>query len=426
VTVTLQRRVPASPEGEADGRAVVRRWLVEAVVACSASLSLAVLVALDGTLTWRSVRVALALAAGAAVVLTRDGPPALRSSTRSLLGIVAFVAGAGIGVPHTLAGAWVTGGAGLVALLAGTALLLGVAAGAWTTGRGWRRARVVLVGLVVTQWILFPVTDAVVATNRAPTPPPADTPTDVGLPFRDLTVTTREGIELAAWYVPSTNGAAVVLLHGSGSTRDAVLAHAQVLAGRGFGVLLADARGHGASSGDAMDLGWYGDADLAASVRTLAAQPEVTGRIGAVGLSMGGEEAIGAAASVSGLSAVVAEGVTGRRGADWLPLQPAGPGRWVSAAFYAVQDASAALLSATRPPTDLRTAVLGAAPRPMLIITGGDVPREAVAGQRLHQAAPLRVETWDVPGAAHTAGLATSHDEWDERVGTFLERTLLP
>src|SRR5438045_978113 len=83
--------------------------------------------------------------------------------------------------------------------------------------------------------------------------------------------------------------AAAVLLHGASSTRSNVLAHADVLARHGFGVLLFDARGHGRSGGRAMELGWYGDRDIAAAVSYLEARTDVArGRIGAVGMSMGG------------------------------------------------------------------------------------------------------------------------------------------
>ena len=78
-------------------------------------------------------------------------------------------------------------------------------------------------------------------------------------------MTTDDGVRLAGWYVTSTNRAAVVLLHGAGSTRSDVLDEAAVLAGDGFGVLMIDARGHGDSGGRAMDFGWYGDADIAAA-----------------------------------------------------------------------------------------------------------------------------------------------------------------
>ena len=66
-----------------------------------------------------------------------------------------------------------------------------------------------------------------------------------------------------------------------------------------------------------MDFGWYGDRDVNGAVQFVARQADVgNGRILAVGLSMGGEEAIGAAASNPRICGVVAEGATGRTAAD--------------------------------------------------------------------------------------------------------------
>ena len=121
--------------------------------------------------------------------------------------------------------------------------------------------------------------------------------------------------------MPSSAGAAAVLLHGAGSTRSNVLDHAVVLGRAGYGLLLFDARGHGRSGGRAMDFGWYGDADIAVAVTFLQAQPDVDDeRIAAVGMSVGGEEAIGAGAGDPRIKAVVAEGATNGGAGDkaWL------------------------------------------------------------------------------------------------------------
>ena len=69
-----------------------------------------------------------------------------------------------------------------------------------------------------------------------------------------------------------------------------------------------------------MELGWYGDQDVSGAVSFVAAQPDVTTAIGVIGLSMGGEEAIGAAATDDRIDAVVAEGATDRVSGDldWL------------------------------------------------------------------------------------------------------------
>ena len=130
-----------------------------------------------------------------------------------------------------------------------------------------------------------------------------------------------DGERLAGWYLPSRNGAAVVLRHGAGSTTADVMQHARVLNDDGYGVLATDARGHGKSDGLGMDLGWYGELDTRAAVDFLAGRRDVEARrIGVVGLSMGGEEAIGAAGIDRRIRAVVAEGATGRTAADkaWL------------------------------------------------------------------------------------------------------------
>lgn len=425
MTMALRHRVPA-PAARRTGAHGDGRWsLLPATAIGTSCVSLAVLVGLDGSPIWRVVRVAAVVLVCVATLAVGSEHRTVRTLGLAAVGCAALVAGAAIGVAHVAAGSLLAGAAGLVALVSGTILLLIAAVGSWVNAGGWGRVRVLVVAFVLVQWVLFPLSTAVFATNRAPMPLPDGTPADVGLAYRDVELATNDGVRLAAWYVPSTNGAAVVLLHGAGSTRASVLDHAEVLATRGFGVLLLDARGHGGSSGHAMDLGWYGDADVAAAVDLLREQPDVTAGVGAVGLSMGGEEAIGAAASVGGLDAVVAEGATGRRGADHLPLHPTGPSRVTSGLFYAVQDAAAAMLSASSPPTDLRTAVLQASPRPLLLIAAGNVPREAEAGRRLQRAAPDRVQLWEIPGASHTGALAAAPDAWEAIVTDFLEDALL-
>ena len=201
--------------------------------------------------------------------------------------------------------------AGLLALVGGLVVLL--VGGAWLirARRGWRRF-VLIIALpalaLLTATVLAP---AVALTNVPPTAVGSATPADRGLSHEDVEFATPDGVRLSGWYIPSRNRAAVVLLHGAGSTRSAVLSHAEVLADAGFGVLLFDARGHGRSGGTAMDAGWHGNADLAGAMAFLVGRPDVDPlRVGAVGLSMGGEEAIGAAASDPRIRAVVAEGVS--------------------------------------------------------------------------------------------------------------------
>ena len=233
-----------------------------------------------------------------------------------LLGMVATAAGAGIGIRHLQkTGPTLETVLGLSLLAVGLLLLGYATTAAWTALHRWWRLVLIPAAVVVLELVLA-ATVAVMYAVVPPTALGAATPADVGVPgYRDVTFRTSDGVRLSAWYLPSRNGAAVVLEHGAGSTRTSTLPQAGVLARHGYGVLMVDARGHGRSGGAGMDLGWYGDLDTTAAVTELSRLPGVApSRIGVVGLSMGGEQAIGAAAADPGIRAVVAEGATGSHG----------------------------------------------------------------------------------------------------------------
>ena len=89
--------------------------------------------------------------------------------------------------------------------------------------------------------------------------------------------------------------------------------HARMLIRHGYGVLLFDRRGEGASDGDPNAFGWGGAKDVDAAVAYLRRRPDVRdGRIGGIGLSVGGEMMLEAAASNHALRAVVSEGAGAR------------------------------------------------------------------------------------------------------------------
>lgn len=283
-------------------------------------------------------------------------------------------------------------------------------------------ATALVVALLVGVWLIAPP----IAATHVPASSVTVTPADHGLESESITLTTADGVELAAWYVRGSNGAAVVLRHGAGSTRSDVLEQAAVLARNGYGVLMVDARGHGDSAGTAMDFGWYGDLDVAAGTEYLRARDDVEpDRIGVVGMSMGGEEAIGAAASDENIAAVVAEGATGRTAADksWLSHEYGWRGaiqeQFEKAQFWVVD-----YLCESSPPTSLRAAVADSRDTRFLLITAGDLPDERSAAAFIASAAPDRVEVWTVEGSAHTGGLRTAPVEWEQRVVAFLDAHL--
>jgi pimeloyl-ACP methyl ester carboxylesterase len=340
-------------------------------------------------------------------------------------GLAVAVVAAGF-APHLAKDGLTATSVAAVALFVG-GLTFGVAGLAHATaGARWLTRVPIYAGVVVSTLVVASIVAPAVAATNVPHARVGASPAAVGLPFESAVVATADGVDLAAWHVASKNGAAVVLLHGAGSTRSSVLDHAAVLARNGYGVLLLDARGHGQSGGRAMDFGWRGDLDVAAAVDFLR---DIAGidaaRIGLVGMSMGGEEAIGASAVLTDLRAVVAEGATGRVAADdgWLS-SAYGVRGGMQEQLERVQDWITDLLTSASPPTGLRDAVASTETTRYLLISAGKVADEEHAAAYIAGAAPDRVDTWTVGGASHTDGLAVAGREWENRVVSFLDIAL--
>ena len=302
--------------------------------------------------------------------------------------------------------------AGLTALVTGLYLLVAAAALLIrTTPRWWRLLSVALVVLVL-QFILSSPSPSIRPTCpqfRWARRPRADS----GLAVQNVTLTASDGVHLAAWYISSYNGAAVVLLHGAGSTRTSVLGQASVLARHAYGVLMVDARGHGQSGGDAQDNGWWGNNDTSSAVSWLEARPDVVGgKIAVVGMSMGGEEAIGAAGANPRIRAVVTDGALWRGAMDdgWLPHSFSG---YVERA--SLQRANSADRPAELPrptPPSLASSLRARGTRPVLLIAGkpelkgNRFLRERVAHQR-RVVGTARYRTH--PGPGETSGRRGRH-----------------
>jgi uncharacterized protein len=424
LTTTLrgERRATESTVTHLDGRP---RPVLLPAATIVLGVAVSFLVVRDGSPLWQFTRVLVTIAAtAAATVGLRHWPRWSAGVTAVCLGVIGTALGAGVGIPHAVKGGDVAQSvAGFVCLLAGLILLIGGVASFTRSVRGWLRVAILLVAGLVVVPLVYSLGIGVAATNVPRTSLGQQTPADWGLVYLDVDFPATDGVTLSGWYIPGDNGAAVVLLHGAGSTRSAVLDHAAVLAGHGYGVLLYDARGHGRSAGRAMDFGWFGDEDVGGAVSYLAAQPGVHG-MAAVGLSMGGEEAIGAAATDDRIDAVVAEGATGRVPGDhaWLPDEYGIRGRLQRPVDWLTYTAADALTDA-RMPTTLHAAA-AATSSPILLIAAGNVADEAHAARYIASASPDSVEVWEVPDTGHTAALASRPTEWETHVITFLDRAL--
>lgn len=399
------------------------RWRLAGAAAVVAALALASLVAVGGSTVGALLRVAFVVGIASVLVLGLGRRWRAVAVAAAILGALVVAIGVGF-VPHLLevpasirglgaAGA-VAGGLGLVAF--GTAA---------ATGGLRRRGRLpAWLGVVVLVFLALVVVGPAVAVVNVPDSTAGRTAAAAPLGAEPVSLPTAEGVTLAAWWVPGTNGAAVIVRHGAGSTHEGALDQAEVLAEHGYGVLLMDARGHGASGGRAMDFGWWGDADIGTGLDHLTGLPDVDdGRIGLLGLSMGGEEAIGAATDPR-VRAVVAEGATARRAADkdWLSDVHGWRGA-VQERIELLQYGLTDLLTEAPRPTVLREAA-ARSDVPVLLIAAGQVEDEGHAAAWIAAGAPDRVEVWTVDGAGHTDGLGVAGQEWERRVVGFLDQHL--
>jgi dienelactone hydrolase len=336
-----------------------------------------------------------------------------------VVGVPGVAAGIALSAQVFLAGPTTGAVVGLPTL--GVALGL-VAAGSLTLIRatpGWWRLSAIPVAFLIVQFALIPLGGAVFGTHAPRAPfswPPATGATPTIL-------TTADGVELTAWYTASTTGAAVILLPGSGGTKADTERHAGVLARHGYGVLALDARGAGESGGRQMSWGWRGDLDIAAAVEYLLTRPEVhPAGIAAIGLSMGGEQAITAAATDPRIRAVVAEGASARAFAD-LGFLGNGVADWVMRLELLVMWTAADLLTEASPPMALPDAVAAMGDRPLLLITGRD-PEERAAAVVFAELAGAEFTRWDLPETPHTRALERHPGEWEARVIAFLGSAL--
>ncbi len=248
-------------------------------------------------------------------------------------------------------------------------------------------------------------------------------PTDGRFTYEDVTLTTHDGIHLYGWYIPSQNGAAVILLHGLGGNRLGSLEPARMLASQGYGVLLYDQRASGASEGDMLSWGWRDVADVPGAVAYLENRPEVdSNRIGVWGCSTGAEIAIAAAAQIEAIQAVVADAPYYSTAKDLPP--PASLEDWLGLPFYPLFIKVMEWRTGAAASAPLSEAIARIAPRPLLLISAGDdFERRQVEQHYAHAQEPK--ELWHISNTPHCGGPTAVPQVYAERLLNFFNQALL-
>ncbi len=303
---------------------------------------------------------------------------------------------------------------------AGASLLAVAAALAWRGRKGGRRRLLRRGGIALgaglaLYWLVLPIGIGLLATHRPraeATPPPAG--------YRPVSITTSDGVNLAAWYAPSRNGAAVI----SFPTRRGRLDVAAMLRRHGYGVLLVDMRGYDGSDGSPNTFGWGASADIDAAVDWLRSRPDVEGgRIGGIGFSVGGEQLLEAAAGNHRLRAVVADGAGERSVREtWLR----GPAAALVLPESLVQTIATAVFSDTLPPPSLEALAGRIAPTAVFFVSAGRGAGGEDLDPTYFRAAKEPKAIWRIPGAGHTGGYAARPAEYERRVIGFFDRFLVP
>ncbi len=254
-----------------------------------------------------------------------------------------------------------------------------------------------------------------------------ESPFEYGMDFQTVELTTEDGLKLAAWYIPSKNGAAIIVQHGYKSDREEMLDEAAMLSRHGYGAILVDLRAHGLSDGDLITFGRLEVRDVDAAYQYLLTRPDVDPeRIGALGNSMGAVTLLLYAAQNPEIKAVVsdsafaslqdevANGVERMTGLPAFPFAPL-------IQFFAEQQAgfSAREVAAVEHIDEI-------SPRPVFILQGGaDQTVSPDSGQRLYDAAGEPRELWFDPQLDHVQFSTKRAEEYETRVAAFFDKYLL-
>jgi dienelactone hydrolase len=306
-------------------------------------------------------------------------------------------------------------------------VLLGVGATTlWTTrrvtgNRPWRYGRRALLAagaFVGFSVVMVPLGVAYITTHAARSFVPAS---QLGAAHEDVSFQTSDGLTLRGWYVPSRNGAAVISFPG----RKGPQTPARILARHGYGVLVFDRRGEGRSEGKPNAWGWRGTKDIEAAVRFLERRPDVDpGRIGGIGLSVGGEMMLEEAARNPKLAAVVSEGAGARTFSEDLDHDGMSVADdLLGTVASGVKTASVAVFANSSPPANLKS-LTPKIDAPVLLIAAPNSPQGEDLNRGYARAGGANVTLWEIPESRHVGGYAARPQEYERRVVGFFDRAL--
>lgn len=245
-------------------------------------------------------------------------------------------------------------------------------------------------------------------------------PQSLGLPCEPVSCTTSDGIELKGWFIPASapSDRTILMCHGWGTNKGAILEGLRPLHDRGFNLLAFDFRTCGESGGEILSVGYLEARDFdaaAAFMRRL--RPD--DRYGVFGLSMGAMVAFCGAVRHGCFRAIALES----------PFHSHDQ----ACTRYLMQHSHVPYFPLVPLILFWIRVRLGADPEPLGPIYMTDkvsVPVFAIAGEKDAIAPPELAQTllarlkqpgevWVVPGAGHARCAETAGAEYGERLARF-------
>jgi fermentation-respiration switch protein FrsA (DUF1100 family) len=229
-------------------------------------------------------------------------------------------------------------------------------------------------------------------------------PSSINVPFRDLAIETRDGVELHGWFIPHPKAqASLLIFHGNAGNISHRIPWIELLHPLEINIVIIDYRGYGKSGGAPFERGLYMDSDAAYEwwQKYRASTGE---KLILLGESLGG---------------AVAADLASRTQVSGLILQ---------STFTSARDMAKTLfpVGLLQPLTSIRfdTATkIGRVNCPKLIIHGRNdeiVPFRL--GRKLFELAPEPKEFLDVPRAGHNDLVWVAGSEYLQRLKNFLNQ----
>jgi dipeptidyl aminopeptidase/acylaminoacyl peptidase len=273
--------------------------------------------------------------------------------------------------------------------------------------------------------LVGPVVGETIATLPPAFPKGSSGPSELGLPFQDVTFPTDGGLTLRGWFIPAEQVDAPAIVYAPATRNDqrSGLSLVPALHRAGYHVLLFSYRGHALSDGRRWEF-TYGDAesqDLDAAVRFLWETKGIY-HVGVIGHSVGAASAIMSGARNDQIGAVAAVAPFNSVSEVWQTSRPL----WVPSfildwTMWVVEKSRGFHRDEIRP-LDVVDQI---APRPLLLIHGtADQRITEDQVRRLYAAAGEPKSLWLVEGATHGGIRSPILDEMVQDVIAFFDNAL--